>query len=176
MGIKEQANLGLKMKSIFFVLITIFCSTASAGRPGKRNNLKFECKGTSSYQKKGDTIFGVITGCGDGLQKEIDLMAKKVERLFKQDDMVRIGFDVDYSQNFKIKKQNILPLNSTAPNGKFFSWDVYGCQATLYIPRGHTAGIKGCGKDLQYAIKAFRDEVSQFNDDLVYMTLIIESS
>merc|ERR1712221_25521 len=104
MGIKEQANLGLKMKSIFFVLITIFCSTASAGRPGKRNNLKFECKGTSSYQKKGDTIYGVITGCGDGLQKEIDLMAKRVERLFKQ-DKVRITFDVDYSQNLLLPEE-----------------------------------------------------------------------
>ena len=92
------------MKSIFLLLITVFCATTSAGRPGVRNNLKFECKGTSSYQKTGDTIYGVITGCGDGLQKEIELMTKKVERLFKQ-DKVRITFDVDYSQNLLLPEE-----------------------------------------------------------------------
>merc|ERR1712221_42127 len=142
--IKDQARLGLKMKSIFFVLITIFCSTTSAGRPGKRNNLKFECKGTSSYQKKGDTIFGVIAGCGDGLQKEIDLMAKKV----------------------KNKTYCLLILRLQMEN---FLVGMFMVARLLCIFREDIQQESRVGKDLQHAIKAFRDEVSQFNDDLVSM-------
>ena len=157
------------MKSIFLILITVFCATTSAGRPGVRNNLKFECKGTSSYQKTGDTIYGVITGCGDGLQKEIELMTKKVERLFKQ-DKVRITFDVDYSQNLLLPEEEKQFLwNNVVDN-----WETANCKTNLYIAQGHRALIEGCGENFQKAIGKLRYYVSLFNNDLVNMILVIE--
>ena len=150
------------MKSIILVLITVFCAATSAGRPGIQSNMKFECKGTSSYHKarsiitRQDNIYGVITGCSDGLQEEIELVVKKLERIFKQDifNMIINIKDIQNDVFSDLKKQQ--EKERTSYMG--LQDEVDKCRSVMTMDTDE-AFISGCGKGFQNLIKDFFREV-----------------
>ena len=74
-------------------------------------------------------------------------MLKKIERLFRQ-DMVRIVFDVEYSENLRVPEEEKQFLWSNVVN----EWESADCKTKLLITAGHTALIEGCGENLQKAV------------------------
>ena len=96
-------------------------------------------------------------------------MLKKIERLFRQ-DMVRIVFDVEYSENLWVPEEEKQFLWSNVVN----EWESADCKTKLLITAGHAALIEGCGENLQKAVGELKYYISKFNNNLVYMVIIID--